>query len=205
MLRNYCLGGLGLATLLTCLSPAQGQVVVRTPYARVAVGGGGVQVQAPFVNLQKPFMGTARVQKPVAAVPGPIVPRVEIPSQTLPPVAVVPGPIVPQVEIPGQDPTPAVPGPIVPQVEIPGPPPAVLNGPRPMTLKEFANCFDPKPGKYEVVLINPVTCQPACVRFCLEKCVRRIVVNHDSLVLRYGLCHAVRIDFNCHGAVVTCR
>ncbi len=104
----------------------------------------------------------------------------------------LPGPVVP-----GQ--IPLVPG---QGVEIP-PPPSALPAIRVMTLREFAAAFDPKPGNYEVVLLNPVTCQPTCVRFCLEKCVRRIIVKHDSLVLRYGLCHAVRIDFTCHGAVVS--
>ncbi len=104
----------------------------------------------------------------------------------------LPGPAVPT-------PIPLVPG---PEMEIP-PAPSIMPAVRPMTLGEFAAAFDPKPGSYEVVLINPVTCQPTCVRFCLEKCVRRVIVKHDALVLRYGLCHAVRIDFTCHGAVVT--
>jgi len=37
---------------------------------------------------------------------------------------------------------------------------------KPMTVEQFATHFDPKPGRYEVVLLHPKTCCP--VKVCFE-------------------------------------
>src|SRR5580700_4915812 len=56
-MRRLLLGGvLSLAGILGWTSSSQAQVFVRAPFVRVFVGGPGVGVRAPFVNLWIPNM-----------------------------------------------------------------------------------------------------------------------------------------------------
>jgi hypothetical protein len=75
-----------------------------------------------------------------------------------------------------------------------------------MTLDAFAKSFQPKGGSYETTIVNPVTNQPATVRFSLpEGSPRRVVVTRDSIEFIYRIGQWVRIDFNRDGAKVTSR
>ena len=97
--------------------------------------------------------------------------------------------------------SPPVVGPIV--VERPAPlpiiigqpvdvPPVVLIQPRIIvnrvpTLDEFAASFKPAPGKYEVVILHPVTCEPVKVCFCLpEGCPKKVKVHNREIDFDYG-------------------
>ncbi len=108
----------------------------------------------------------------------------------------------------------AVPNPAPPLVvfqeppPVPVPQPGVIPLPQPtpvraMTIQEFAQCFKGGCGTYEAVLINPCTCQPCLVRFCLPDCPRRVTCQRHEIVFHYGLLKKVRIRFDCHGASVT--
>jgi hypothetical protein len=65
-------------------------------------------------------------------------------------------------------------------------PPAVVVT-RPPTLDEFAASFKPAPGKYEVVIQHPVTCEPVKVCFCLpEGCPKKVHVYRREIDFDYG-------------------
>jgi len=176
MIRNTLLGSLALAGLFASSSSGSAQVVVCAPFVRVQVGP-GVQVQAPGINLVVPT--------------GPATPLVPAQPPTLPPPTPLPGTPLPGTPLPGADPDAP-----------PMPAPAPI---RAMTLREFADHFRPAAGSYEVALINPVTCQPCLVRFCLPGCPNRVVVNRCEIVYRYGIGRWVRIHFDGNGYVVTSR
>lgn len=75
-----------------------------------------------------------------------------------------------------------------------------------MTLSEFANTFQPRGGRHEVLLINPLTKKATTVRFSLpEGLPRRVVVDPQGVEFVYGLRHFVRIHFNADGPVITSR
>ncbi len=100
---------------------------------------------------------------------------------------------------------PAVPPPVV---AYPGDPPPVPLPPaesiavgRPPTLAEFAASFQPAPGHYEVVLLNPETCCPVKVCFTLPCGCPKVRVHDKSLVFHYGLLDNVSIRFRHDGSV----
>ena len=74
-------------------------------------------------------------------------------------------------------------------------------GVRPPTLEEFAASFQPAPGRYEVVLLNPETCCPVKVCFCLPCGCPKVRVHEKSLVFHYGLLDNVAIRFHHDGSV----
>ncbi len=100
---------------------------------------------------------------------------------------------------------PAAPPPVV---VYPGDPPPVPLPPaepiavgRPPTLAEFAASFQPAPGHYEVVLLNPETCCPVKVCFTLPCGCPKVRVHDKSLVFHYGLLDNVSIRFRHDGSV----
>jgi hypothetical protein len=97
----------------------------------------------------------------------------------------------PPVPLPPSDSVIVVPSPVlVPSV-----------GVRPQTLGEFAASFQPAPGRYEVVLLNPETCCPVKVCFCLPCGCPKVRVSDKSLVFHYGLLDNVAIRFHHDGSV----
>ncbi len=55
------------------------------------------------------------------------------------------------------------------------------------TLDEFAKSFQPAPGKYEVVIQHPVTCEPVKVCFTLpEGCPKKVRVHAREIDFDYG-------------------
>lgn len=84
------------------------------------------------------------------------------------------------------------------------PPPAVDEAPppqlvpvvpaRPMSLCEFADCFQPTPGCHQVLLINPVTGCTECVKFTLPCGCPKVCARKREVVFDYGR-YAVRIKF----------
>src|SRR5262245_22966190 len=157
-------------------------------FAISSPGQADVVVCAPFVRVQ---VGPAvHVRAPgvnlfiptAQALPGQPLPGQPLPSQppVLPPPTPLPGA--------GNPDAPPMPAPI-----------------RAMSLREFADHHRFAGGNYEAVLINPVTCQPCLVRFCLPGCPNRVVVNRCEIVYRYGIGRWVRISFDSHGYVVTSR
>jgi hypothetical protein len=83
----------------------------------------------------------------------------------------------------------------------PTPLPDAPLGVRPPTLEEFAASFQPAPGRYEVVLLNPETCCPVKVCFCLPCGCPKVRVHEKSLVFHYGLLDNVAIRFHHDGSV----
>jgi hypothetical protein len=74
------------------------------------------------------------------------------------------------------------------------------------TLEQFASTFQPKPGNYEVTILNPVTKQPETVRFSLpEGSPRRVQVRRTEIEFDYGIRRFVRIEFDKEGVMVTSR
>jgi hypothetical protein len=71
----------------------------------------------------------------------------------------------------------------------------------PMTLAEFARCFQPTPGHHSVWLIHPVTCQPVHVCFNLPYgcgC-PKVKVGRRSIEFDYGK-REVEIEFHRNGS-----
>jgi hypothetical protein len=110
-------------------------------------------------------------------------------------VDVPPGVTAPKVVLPPTDLTPVKPAPTGPA----GPATLVV---RPWTLPEFAHDFRPAPGKYEVVLIHPITCCPVKVCFCLpDACVKTVRLHDRQVTFHYGLAQNVVLHFNPNGTV----
>jgi hypothetical protein len=66
-------------------------------------------------------------------------------------------------------------------------PPARVVVSRAPTLDEFAKSFQPAPGKYEVVIQHPVTCEPVKVCFTLpEGCPKKVRVHPREIDFDYG-------------------
>ncbi|MCS7045775.1 MAG: hypothetical protein NZO58_05420 [Gemmataceae bacterium] len=179
----------GLAAGLVGPSPALAQLTIRVPFVRVEVGGPGVRVRAPLVNLFVPS-------------PPPDL-RVMPPAEENKP-KFTPPPPAPED---GKKPTPkdrvaptAKPTNADEVLPVPATSAAVL------TLEQFARSFQPKAGSYEVTLLNPVTRGPTMVRFTLpEGTPRRVQVARNRLEFDYGPRSFVRIEFTTDGAVVTSR
>ncbi len=122
------------------------------PFVGVQVGGDGVYVRAPFVNL--------RIPRRVVVMPAPTT-RVVEPS--LPVEEVLPPPRTQKIG----DPIPVpLPKPGQTDFSIPVPLPRAETV-RPQSHREFASTFKPAAGTYEVVLLHPVTNQPVKVSFTL--------------------------------------
>ena len=163
-------------------APVRAEVVVDTPWVMVRVGRPEVIVNTPWV--------TVRVGRPLP--PPDLVPNL-LPGEP------------PPVPMPPPEPLgPPLPGPTV-ITPVPVPTPVVSAGVRPPTLAEFAASFQPAPGRYEVVLLNPVTCCPTKVCFTLP-CDRpcKVRVHSKSLEFSYGLFNKVEIRFK-HDGEVTVR
>jgi hypothetical protein len=70
------------------------------------------------------------------------------------------------------------------------------------TVAQFAALFDPKPGRYEVELIHPLTGCPVKVCFTLPAgCPRKVVVRPRSLDFQYARFDVV-LRFRRDGSVV---
>jgi hypothetical protein len=162
---------------------AAGLLAVTGLVAFAGTGHAGFFLRVPFVTVHVDrgvFVGAGPVR--VVVPPAPVVVG---PSQS-------PGVIVSQ-------PAPAVRP--VPEDQLPPPtplppaapvPPAVVQA---MTVEQFAAAFKPQPGKYEVVLIHPKSCQPVKVCFDLPPgCPRKVRVTKHVLEFDYGR-DSVRIRF----------
>ena len=189
MKRTLILSTAVLIGWLGFVSAGHAQVFVRAPFVRVWVGD-GVGVRAPFVNLYVP---------PSGPIYGPVYgPRV---IYVPPPIVVQSQPAVVQPMAPASEPVPS------PKL-IPAPdaPPQPIQPIQVQSLEAFAKSFQPKPGSYEVPLLNPVTNQPATVRFTLpDGAPRRVVVTRDSIEFIYSLRQWVRIEFERDRVRVTSR
>jgi hypothetical protein len=188
---------LACASMLVWASAASAQIVIRAPFVRVQVGGPGVYVRAPFVNLYVPE------SPPVYSV----APRTIV----SPPSFVAP---MPAPWENGRKPTPPPPRPkselqkAMPPADddLDAAPPVPATPERVLTLEEFAKAFQPKAGSYEVTLQNPVTRQPTTVQFTLpEGTPRRVNLSRRELEFDYGPRRYVKIQFDQDGAEVHSR
>ncbi len=128
-----------------------------------------VFIRVPFVTVRVGNPGPVVVNPPVT---GPIV-------VGQPPVT---GPIIVGQPI---DVPPVVLQP--PRVIVNEAPPQAVVATRAPTLDEFAKSFKPQPGKYEVVIQHPVTCEPVKVCFTLpEGCPRKVHVYPREIDFDYG-------------------
>jgi hypothetical protein len=155
--------------------------------AFAGTGHAGVFVRVPFVTVhvnRGVFVGAGPVQ--VAVPPAPVVvapgrPSGVVVSEPVPAVR-----LVPDDQLPPPTPLP------------PPPPPAVV---KPMTVEQFVECFKPQPGKYEVILVHPKSCQPVKVCFELPPgCPRKVRHTKHVLEFDYGR-DSVRIRFLHNGDV----
>jgi hypothetical protein len=125
-----------------------------------------VFIRVPFVTVRVGTPGPVIVNPPVT---GPII--VNPPSR--PPVI-----IGQPIDVPPVEP---------PQRVIVQEPPARVVVTRAPTLDEFAKSFQPAPGKYEVVIQHPVTCEPVKVCFTLpEGCPKKVRVHPREIDFDYG-------------------
>jgi len=219
----------GIAALVIG-SAADAQVYVRAPFVRVGVGGPGVSVRAPFVNLFIPNNQPAYYPQPVYPGPGypapgyyapgyygpgyggsgAIVPRYYSSDYRLPPSlpSYVPLPPSEPAFVP---PTPKIverPPALPPELPEPRdvePPPAT--GPfGVLTVDEFVKTFKARAGSFEIDLVNPVTKRPTNVRFTLpDGMLKSVQYRGNTVEFSYGPLRFVRIDFDKDGAVVTSR
>jgi hypothetical protein len=146
-----------------------------------------VVIRAPFVRVQ--VGGGVSVRAPFV--------NINVGGGGVMPAPVmVPAPVVPSREqVPAPDPS---------RDDLPAPKPVAE--PRPLTLDEFAQSFQPREGSYEVVLQNPVTSAPATVQFSLPPGTpRSIFVSRRELTFDYGIGQWVRIHFDRKGARVISR
>jgi hypothetical protein len=117
-----------------------------------------VFIRVPFVTVRVGNPGPVIVNPPVT---GPIVIGQPI---DVPPVVVQP-----------------------PRVIVNEAPAPVVVATRAPTLDEFAKSFKPQPGKYEVVIQHPVTCDPVKVCFTLpEGCPKKVHVRPREIDFDYG-------------------
>jgi hypothetical protein len=201
LIRNFL-----AVALSACVVPASfAQVVVRAPFVRVEVGGPGVAVRAPFVNLFVPS-----VPPPVVLPPGSIPP----PSGYVPPGVIIPGepPRIqpfPQQPLPPQPPAPMplqqAEKPLTPK---PADPDFVPPAPKQMdvlSLEAFAKSFQGKAGNYEITLKNPISGQPNIVRFSLPGTPQRVLTRADEIEFVFGPLSYVKIKFDRDGVMVISR
>ena len=92
--------------------------------------------------------------------------------------------------LPGQPPPPVL---VVP------PPPPVVVVPVALTVEQFSRAFTPIPGKHDVWLIHPRTCQPVHVCFTLPAGkLRHVDVGRRVVEFDFGRC-GVEIIFRLNG------
>jgi hypothetical protein len=88
-MRHFFLGGvLAVGGILGWTSSSDAQVFVRAPFVRVFVGGPGVGVRAPFVNLWLPnatYPPSVMYVPPPPPPPGKVAPPVDVPGAELSP------------------------------------------------------------------------------------------------------------------------
>jgi hypothetical protein len=165
------------------------QLIVASLLAVAGLAGFAGTSHAGFF-LHVPFV-TVHVNHGVFVGAGPV--RVVVPPE---PVVVVPG-RPPGVIV--SEPVPAVR--VVPDDSLPPPtplPPAVV---KPLTVEQFVEGFKPQPGKYEVLLVHPKSCQPVKVCFELPPgCPRKVRYTKHVLEFDYGH-DTVRIRFYHNGDV----
>ncbi len=188
--------------LFATASWGQAQVVVRAPFVRVEVGGPGVQVRAPFVNL---FFPNGPQPGPGGFIPPPgpggiffAPPSQPLPLTDLQPPTPPTNPMPPAA--PEQSPAPAKPLPPGPEFEAPAP--KEMSG---IALEQFAKNFQPKAGNYEITIQNPVTKQANTVRFSLPGVPKQVFLRADEIEFNYGNLQYVKIKFDQDGALVISR
>lgn len=189
--------------LLAVEAPAHAQVFIRAPFVRLQVGGGGVAVRAPFVRYYAPPVYYAPpayyAPPPVYYAPpsGYTTVRIHLPAPSR-----LREPEAPVLPAPAPLPAEQTDNAVVPDDPTPPAPQAQAT----MTLEQFAKAFRPKAGSYEVDVLNPVTRQPAKVRFTLpEGTPQRVDTGANNLEFVYGPRQFVRIEFDRDGALVTSR
>jgi hypothetical protein len=179
MKRILLIGTFALGGVFLGTSRAPAQIYIRAPFVRVQIGP-GVSVQAPGVNLFIPPAPVVVASPPVTFTPAAPGAKPAPPLELLPP----PTKLAPAA--------PAAPAPV--------------QAPQLPTLAQFASTFNPKAGSYEVDLINPVTQEPAKVRFTLpEGLPTKVNVRANDIEFRYGALQFVRIEFDKDGAQVITR
>lgn len=209
----FCVGLASCVGWLAAASEAQAQVWVRGPAVRVGVGGPGVFVRAPFVNLYVPsgpryyfggYEGPTYYYG-LGPYPGSFVPYGPGPAYyppsryspfPPPPAFVGPDPMVidrPKATLPDDKKPP----------KVDEPPPVAVGT---LSVDDFVKTFKPRAGNYEIDLINPVTKKPTTVRFSLpEGLPKSVEYRGNTVEFRYGPLRFVRIEFDKDGAVVTSR
>src|SRR5271165_7036125 len=85
--------------------------------------------------------------------------------------------------------------PIAPPATVDLPAPRLVAPAQPMTLGEFAACFQATPGWHEALLVNPVTGCPVLVQFTLPCGCPRVRVHRREIAFDYGRHAVVRIKF----------
>jgi len=142
---NACVAVLALA------EAAQAQIVIQRPFGRVIVGGGaGIQIIGPRGNV-------------IRLHPGMIGPRVisQAPAGAKPPTAPM---AEEQEELPAPRPVSekkAKSAKLVPVKDAP----SEANAEGAVSLKDFADKFQPKKGTFNLNIVSPVTKQSTPVRF----------------------------------------
>lgn len=223
---------LAAASLLSLFvaGAAEAQVFVRAPFVRVAVGGPGVHVRAPFVNLfipsrpryyaapvmPAPTFYAPRYYGPGTFGSGVVTPRYYGSGYTLPPIQpryvpaaprdpIVSGFVPPAPKLVEPSEVPRMPE--VPEEEVPDTEPRPATGKIDvMTVDEFVKTFKPRAGSYEIDLLNPVTKTPTNVRFTLpEGMLMSVQYRGNTVEFNYGRLRFVRIEFDKDGALVTSR
>jgi hypothetical protein len=165
---------LAVAVLLAAGGVASADFIINVPFVGVRVGGGGVEVRAPFVHIVKAPRAAMAAPAPAELIP--VEPPPGVPLEVAPPARPVPQPTE------RVDPAPSL---------------------RPPTVAEFARMFKPVPGNYEVVLLHPYSCKPVTVCFCLPEGCPRVEINgclRTCLEFDYGK-HEIEIWFYRDGRV----
>ena len=197
------------SALLAGAPVAQAQVSVRAPFVRVQVGGPGVSVRVPFVSLYIPSNPPFYVGQPPVAQFGPAPSYIAAPPPTAVP-APAPAPqAIPKALPPLAPPLQAQAAPVPPQA-VPTQPQPDFVPPTPAkiavpTLAEFAKTFQPRPGNYEISLINPLTNQPTPVRFSLHAAPQNVRLGDNLIEFQFGPNQFVRVEFDRQGAFVVSR
>ena len=162
---------------------AAGLLAVASLAAFAGTGHAGVFVRVPFVTVHVDrgvFVGAGPVRVVV-----PPAPMVVVPARP-------PGVIV-------SEPAPAVR--VVPDDQLPPPTPLPPPAVKALTIEQFVEGFKPQPGKYEVLLVHPKSCQPVKVCFELPAgCPRKVRYTKHVLEFDYGR-DSVRIRFLHNGDV----
>jgi hypothetical protein len=147
------------------------------------------------------LLGLALTASPATAAQPPLPPA--LPPGT--PIPYQPGYAAPTPYRPGHPPRPAYyppQPPAPPTVFAPGEPiPGYPAPPAPMTLAQFARCFQPTPGHHTVCLIHPVTCRPVTVCFDLPYgcACPKVKLHRRSVEFDYGK-REVEIEFRRNGS-----